>query len=167
MAGAAGALPEQLGGRPVLAPDLHLTLCFIGEVPVAALTRLPDAVAGIKAIRLRLQLTMLDCWLRSRVLCLLPQGGPELDAVADLAADLASATRAADLTVDPKPFRAHVTLARKLALREASARTWPQALPVPLPFTADGFVLMQGTGMAAGPRYETVHTWPAEAGQCT
>lgn len=164
MAGAAGALPEELGGRPVLAADLHLTLCFIGEAPAAVLPRLSAVVAGIKARRLQLQLTMLDCWLESRVLCLLPQPGPDLDAVVDLAANLASAARATALPVDPKPFRAHVTLARKLASRQAAARSWPQPLPVPLPFTANGFVLMQGTGTATGPRYEAVHAWPAEPG---
>lgn len=165
MSAAASALAEELDGRPVHAADLHLTLCFIGEVPEAAIDHLSAAVAELRTSTLRLQLPQLDCWLPSHVLCLLPQSGPDVNVVADLSARLASVSRTAGLPVDPKPFRAHVTVARKLAPRQAVARTWPQALPAPLPFTANEFVLMQGTGATNGPRYAVVRGWPADSGQ--
>lgn len=158
-----GMLPlvREAGARPVAAEDLHLTLCFLGEVPetrVQALIRAADAIVAIAA---RLSFGHIDLWPRSRVLCLLAQPDEMLQSVGELASALRQASLDAGLAPDPGPFRAHVTLARKAPAKARPDGHWPRPVPVPLTLTANGFVLMHSTGAGNGPRYGIQRSWPA------
>jgi 2'-5' RNA ligase len=82
-------------------------------------------------------------------------------AVQALARTLAATARAGGITLDDRPFRAHVTVARKVSAAASRARRWPQPLASPLPFTANGFVLMESTREPDGPRYKVIHAWPS------
>lgn len=153
------ALPlvQETGGRAIPAADLHMTLCFLGEVPAEQIAAMIDAAALIEPARIQLTLDRIDWWRRPRVLCLLP--GVEPPRLQRLAEELRMACRSIGLEPDPKPFRAHLTVARKAGPANA-ARSWPQTLPQALPFTAEGFVLMQSTGAGDGPRYAVLQAWP-------
>lgn len=159
---AAAVLPivQALDARTVTAANLHLTLAFLGEVAAETIPGLLRAAARTKPLPIRLSLTHLDCWAESRVLCLLPDDSPGLQAATRLAQGVDVAARTAGIAPDKRPFRAHVTVARKVSAA-ARARRWPEQLPVPLPFTADGFVLMESTRETEGERYRAIHAWPA------
>jgi 2'-5' RNA ligase len=155
----AQSLVRRTGGRTVAMDDLHLTLCFLGEVSSEKARQLPAAVERIKAPAIHLMLDRADAWPRARVLCLLPSPGAEVERTGKLAAALAAASHSIGLEPDDKPFRAHVTLARKLPAAAIRGAPWPVALDQPLALHADGFALMSSTGAGDAPRYKVVHAW--------
>jgi len=139
------------GARPLPAPDLHLTLCFLGEAPAA------PALALLQAMTLppppSLRFDSLDYWARSGVLCAIPHSA-DTQGIHALASDIRTGLEAAGCTFDDKPFRAHVTLARQRAPSIAQQR-WPQALAHPMTVSFDSLALLESRpGAAAGePRY--------------
>lgn len=158
---AAAPLLRELGGRAVLADDLHLTLCFIGEVEGAPLDALLTAAGRIAAPVIDLRLHRLDYWPDSRVLCLLPESRAGVETVVALAARLSAAVRAAGFAADSTRFRPHITVGRLMPSPATPARTWPQPLADSLPLTAEAFVLMGSKATTTGPRYAVHHSWRA------
>lgn len=147
---------------------LHLTLHFVGAVPRALWSRLPPALQ-VPCPPLALELGAAQAW---------PQGLVVLPALAvpeplrELHAALAAALANLGLPVEARPFRPHVTLAR----RAAGAR-----LPVagePLRWRAGGYALVnsepagyrvlarygaRGVSPAAAPRTATARSPSAPA----
>lgn len=146
------------GGRPVPAANLHVTLAFLGAVPerrIVELQQLAAAQAGECARDRPIALTFdrFDYFRRAQVLCVL---AAEDDAAAaqPLASALQDASAAAGFNPDLKPFRAHVTVARKVMRATA-----PLALrPVVWEFSA--FALVSSRTEAAGPVYSVVEFYP-------
>lgn len=162
---AAAMLPvvQEMGARPVAAADLHLTLVFLGEVTAEVIPEVRRVAAGVAPCVFKLVLTHLDWWKGAGVLCLLPDEEAATQLVPQFAQALRSTACAAGIAADAKPFRVHVTVARKASPALSRSRHWPQPLPAPLRFTADGFVLMESTAATAGSRYRAIGCWPAAA----
>jgi len=115
LASAAAAAVAASGGRAVPEANLHLTLAFLGAVEAARieeLAALGRAVAA-RASALTLDFEALERWRRARVLCA-PGTGAGAAAAGELAAVLRDATLARGFSPDLKPFRVHVTVARKV-----------------------------------------------------
>jgi 2'-5' RNA ligase len=162
---------QSCGGRAVAAPKLHVTLAFLGSVPegrVAELDRIASRVAAALAQDApgwSLSFDRLEHWARPQILVAL--GSEERDGVdfgagtraaqpaspAALALRLKEETTAAGFSPDLKPFRAHVTVARKvvhaLAPHAASAVQW----------RFDAFALVESRTHAAGPLYSVVESY--------
>lgn len=90
------------------APDkLHLTLCFIGNVPSAQ-----PVISALKAVEFNpfeLELTELGVFRN-----LLWVGTKENEELRRLVKDLRSALNHSDINYDKKPFKSHITLVRKM-----------------------------------------------------
>jgi 2'-5' RNA ligase len=94
---------------PVGAAELHLTLHFIGAVPRAALDALlPRFAAPVPAFELRFGRP--ELW-PGGLAVLVPHAVP--DALLALHATLRAALEGAALRTETRPFRPHVTLARR------------------------------------------------------
>lgn len=125
-AGAAATPPEQL----------HLTLHFIGDVPLA---RLPEVAEGL-AVPCR------RCWIgfdrAEHWGCGLAVLGAATvpPALAELHGRLAEALRALGLPVERRPWRPHVTLARR-----AAGAVLPPGGPG-ADWAVDGYALVQSAG---------------------
>lgn len=129
--------------RPTPAERLHLTLHFIGAVPRPRLAALGPALA-VPAEPFEIVLDRTVLW-SNGIAALLPATVP--DALQRLHARLAGSLDAAALPVDARPYRPHVTLARRAAgvvFGEAAAVRW----------AARGYVLAES---AAG--YHVVHRY--------
>lgn len=97
------------GAPPTRDDKLHLTLHFIGAVP---LTRLAEVAGGLQ-VPVRpfvLRLDALECW-RGGLAVLLPQAPPPR--LWQLHEELAAALRRLALPLQAQAFRPHVTLARR------------------------------------------------------
>jgi 2'-5' RNA ligase len=134
---------------------LHLTLAFLGERTAAALRGLElcaEAVAGRhRAFGLRTAgLGGFPRGEAARVLWLGLGPEPRLDA---LVADLRRTLAAAGEAFDPKPFRAHLTLAR---FRQSTDLLSFEG-PPPSPFPAARLVLFESR---PGGRYSPLRIWP-------
>jgi len=124
-------------GAALVAPaDLHLTLHFIGMVPRA---RVPELVRRLATPAPRCTLTFgrAELWPRGIAVCC-PVAWPP--ALSELHAHLADALRAAACPVEARPYRPHLTLARKAAAAVAPAS------PLALRWAVQSYTLMESHG---------------------
>lgn len=149
------------GGRAVPQTSWHVTLAFLGSVPVERLPELRAAASGVQAESFTLVLERLECFRRARVLAATPAGTPaEAEA---LATQLREQLLAADFTPDIKPFRAHLTLAREVAARVGGdvLRMMPVAL------RCVSFALVESRTECAGALYSVLESWPLYGARTT
>jgi 2'-5' RNA ligase len=118
LATATAAVVAASGGRPVAEEQLHLTLAFLGAVPgtrtaeLQALTRQAGATWPQARPTPQLSFARLAYWRKARVLVALAEADAHLTSVAEA---LRTGALEAGFSPDLKPFRAHVTVARKVA----------------------------------------------------
>ena len=156
LASAAGA--AQSGGRLIPAVNLHVTLAFLGNVEAARLPRLREVsreAADIGSGPLRLRFETLEYWPRPRILCSGAEPATSAPAFA-LADRLKQATLAAGFGPDLKPFRAHVTVARKV--EHASERQAMRRVS----WNCDSCALLASTTGAEGSVYSVVESYPLD-----
>lgn len=168
---------EALGNRRarrVPAANLHVTLAFLGEVDADFRACAEAAAARVTAAPFTLSLDRLGYWGRRGLLWAGPSAQPE--AVERLAADL-NAVLADDCGHDPdrRPFRAHVTLARKVPKMPGRMAIEPLEWPVerfvlvaselgPAPEPSNpGATGRVSQGLRGGTGYTVVGEWPLTA----
>jgi RNA 2',3'-cyclic 3'-phosphodiesterase len=142
------------GVRPMPAANFHLTLAFLGSVPVDRLSAVQDAAvrgaqaSGLDDQAIEIVLDGLDHWRQPQVLVATASETPPAAVV--LAESLKRSLIDADLSPDLKPFRVHATVARKV--RRMSVE--PHIEPVRWRFT--DFALVHSQAGPAGSVYEVV-----------
>ena len=155
---AVAPLTTQLHGQPVLPSNVHATLCFIGAVAPDRLEQLKAAARSVRGAPDELHFDALDMWEKPRILCGVTRH------VSRAAAALADAVRdavvAAEFHPDGKPFRPHLTLARKISLPLAKQFNWPREISPGFVVRYDEFVLMESRRGEHGSIYSVVESWP-------
>ena len=151
-------LAAQLGAQASPAENLHATLCFVGELEDARLDALRAAVAGLRGRPVMLCFDALEYWEAPKILC--ATSSRDSSSASELSMALGEAAVAAGFSPDIKPFRAHVTLARKISAAQAATVPWPLPLDPPLVMRAEKFVLMESRRNEAGSIYSGVDSWP-------
>lgn len=102
-------------GTPVPIQNFHFTLAFLGAVPASRTRELGELAARAAAYGrgpIDVTLDHIDYWRKSQVLC--ATSSTEAHAAAALAEHLKHEVTKNGFAPDLKPFRAHVTLARKV-----------------------------------------------------
>ena len=139
--------------RAVPPENYHLTLCFLGAVPVERLPALRDCVSALAVEPFEIELDRAGCFPEPAVAWLAPGTTPA--PLAALRARTAAALRAAGFPFDEREWHPHVTIARRC--REAPAWRGP-----PIAWRADDAVLCRSEGTDAGVRYAVIaRTVPA------
>lgn len=156
-------LVARLDGQRVPAENLHATLCFVGAVRREDLPRLTTLAAAQRARPASLRFDSLEFWHKPRVLCAIAAESATAAPAHALAASLTSAALAAGFTPDVKPFRPHLTLARKISFARASQCDWPQPLAPAVLVRCDRFVLMESRRGESGSIYSVLESWPLDA----
>ena len=151
-------LVAQLEARAVPAQNLHATLCFIGAIEEERLDALRAAAAGIRGRPVRLRFDALEYWETPKILC--ATSSRDSSEASELAIALGEAAVAAGFAPDIKPFRAHLTLARKIAAAQAATIPLPLPLEPPMVMRADKFVLMSSRRQEGVSIYSAVNSWP-------
>lgn len=140
------------GGRPVPISNLHSTLAFLGPVPEERMPQALAAAAGIKQPPFNLVFDRLEHWPKPAVLCITCTQAPP--AAAELASELWKLLAGQGFVPDPKPYRPHITIARKVvkshALGSIHAVDWP----------IEEFALVESTTAPEGAQYTVLHRWP-------
>jgi len=163
LARATARIARRCGGRPVPEANLHVTLAFLGSVPeprlkeLSAIARRTAAIFPRDGVPLTVSLEALAHWAKPQVLTVLEREEETRVApafgVEELARILTSETAAAGFSPDLKPFRAHVTVARKVArVPRASAMR-------KVHWHFDAFALVESRTLAAGPVYSVVESY--------
>ena len=112
LSGVAQALTRECGGRPSRADTLHLTLAFVGDMPPGQLDRLRVVVPALRGTAFRLVLDRVGLWRHNGIAWAAPSVIPA--PLAALRQEAQSALDLAGIPFDRRPFRPHVTLARRV-----------------------------------------------------
>ncbi len=168
------ALPEELrqrlaalqhglpGARWVAPENLHLTLCFIGEVDRRQAQDLDAALAAIRGPRFSLSLAGLGYFGTETKLRSIWVGIDPCETLKRLQAKVAQAPRHADIAQSSSKFRPHVTLGRfkaKTGERHADFIS-RHALFRAAPFAVEDFVLFSSFLSQGGAIYRAEARYP-------
>ena len=144
------ALPEH-GGRLHHPEDIHMTLVFLGAVEPERLACVERAAEAIQAGPFNLQLDQIGHWPRPRILWL---GSPEApEPLSTLVGDLQAGLADCGFKPERRPYKPHVTLARK------ARRVSPVTLEKPLQWRVREFVLAGSSLGDKPPRYQILKRW--------
>ncbi|MFG6203518.1 RNA 2',3'-cyclic phosphodiesterase [Pseudomonas retamae] len=138
-------------GKPVPADNFHLTLLFLGAVPLAQIQPVCEAAAQVRTpgAALRIALDRLQVWHRAGVLSLAPEQAPP--ALLRLVYALEQAMLPFGFEETPREFRPHLTLAREFRASEPEAGTPPEFF-----LRAERFALFE----SHKGRYRIIQDWP-------
>jgi 2'-5' RNA ligase len=139
------------GGKPVPVENLHSTLVFLGAVPENRLNQVEAAADELRGAPLEFEFDTLEHWAKPAVLSLICRQPPP--AAVELATTLAKLLLAQGFTPDPKPYRPHVTIARKVVKPHDLGRVHP------LPWRVDAISLVDSVTAPEGPRYTPLRQW--------
>lgn len=148
---AAGKALRRCGGRRTRSETIHMTLVFLGDVPLSRLEQLREAVTGITLPAFSVLMNCLGWWKHNQILWAGTDAAPEL--LSELSGQLREKLAAAGFGFDSKAFVPHVTLLRKAHCPD---REFP---PLEAEWKVRDFVLVRSTTSAAGAAYEIVDRW--------
>lgn len=144
------------GGRLMRRDTVHLTLAFVGDVPVSRLGALEAVADSIHGERFALELDRVGSWHGNRILW---TGCAQVPAALQaLAHKLDVGLRAAGFELEARAFNPHVTLLRSALRPPQVAETAPLRWPVA------SFVLVVSERDAAGAHYRMLGRWPLHEG---
>jgi 2'-5' RNA ligase len=143
------------GARAAHPLDIHLTLRFLGALSPEALHAAVSIGDALQAGGFRLRIDRAGCFPRARVLWCAPSQAP--DALFDLVARLEQTLAAHGFPPETRPYRPHLTLARKF--RMEGPLVWNE----PVIWEASEFVLARGLA-GQSPRYAATRRWPLVMG---
>lgn len=149
-------------GIAVIPPDnLHATLCFLGAVEAERLPALREAASRVHGRKVSLRFDALEYWAKPQIVCATasPAGVVGADTLARAISD---EVIAAGFSPDIKPFRAHLTLARKVRAAKAAELALPQTLQPGFVVRCENFVLMESRRGERGSIYSVVESWPLD-----
>jgi len=137
-------------GKPIRPENLHLTLAFLGNVPEKSLDCLILMANAIAFKSFDLKLDHLDIFPHARVIWAGPENEPA--ELLNLASDLHKGTLTCGIQLDPRPFKAHLTLMRK-------AKRLSEQKITPVTWSVHDFCLVSSVSNSDGVEYKVFHRW--------
>lgn len=151
LAALADSVHAECGGRQVRAANIHLTLVFVGNIAPERVAELERLAGALAAPAFEFAIDSLQYWRHNRVVF---AGMSEIPAALGTLVDgLSASLRDAGFTLETRPYRPHITLARN-AQRAPSSRVLE-----PLAWNARDFALIESRPGGAS-SYETLARWP-------
>ncbi len=139
-------------GRAISGEHVHLTLAFLGDVDASALPELRTIGDRLPHVGATIDFDVAGAWRASGVAWVAPAVVPV--PVLALHAALREALAADGFDIEARPFRPHVTLARRCVLPQPRARCSPVRWPV------DRLCLIGSQLRPEGPVYTELAAWP-------
>jgi 2'-5' RNA ligase len=135
-------------GTPVDRRNWHITLVFIGDVPEEKIPGLRSAVEVIDPGEIRLRFDTVSFWQKPKIACIHARTvPPELER---LVTSLQQAMIPFGYTPDPRVYRPHITVARKV-------RVFPETrLARPIELTWSEFELVESVSFRGEVQYHPV-----------
>lgn len=138
-------------GRPQRPDQWHVTLEFLGSVPASRVAAAREAAGQVQAGPCEIVFDAVEFWRRPEVLTLVARQLPS--PLGTLVDQLREALAARGFEPESRPFRAHMTLARKVARPVTLGAFEPLRWPV-----AD-FALVESVTDRAGSVYTPLASW--------
>lgn len=131
--------------------NLHQTLLFLGQLDQQQINALLKHTDSLHFSTIDMQFDHLSYWAEPKIFCLTSRA-PSTE-LYNLVNQLEHIAGEADIKVDVKPYRPHITLARKA--KETLA------VPIaPVRFKAEQLILMKSVSTEHGPQYQPMMHWP-------
>lgn len=146
---------RRIGGRPMAAENLHITLVFLGNVNGAQQACAEAVGDSVRAAPFELVLDRYGYFPRPQVFWLGPCAQPPM--LLGLVKDLTAGLVACGYRPEARPYHAHLTLARKVR-PPAAEFTAPG-----LTWAAAEFCLVESLSTPAGVRYPILRRWALRA----
>jgi len=137
--------------RPVHTLNLHATLVFLGQIPAERRACIESIADAVQAEPFDVDIDYLDYWFRPRILWCGPRHSPS--PLLQLVEDLEAGLEACGHQAEHRPYRMHVTLARKARPLRA------QTINPVISWRVDEFVLAASQPVQQPPRYEILKRW--------
>ncbi len=135
--------------------NVHLTLLFLGPTEPEQERCLLKMAESIKGSPISLLLERLGSWRRAQVMWSAPDTMPL--PLLNLVSRLEQGVEACGLARETRPYRPHITLARRVR-RRLQTGSHP-----PINWQAKAFQLLASVPVDGGVRYESRGLWPLEA----
>jgi 2'-5' RNA ligase len=142
-------------GRAISGEHVHLTLAFLGDVPIERLAQLRAVGDALPATGAVLDFDTLGAWRASGVAWVAPSVLPP--PLVELHASLHGALTQAEFCMESRPFRPHVTLARRCV------QPHPRSHCAPVHWPVKRLCLIGSELRAEGPRHTTLAEWALSA----
>jgi len=143
-------LVRQHPGRPMCPENLHITLTFLGNLPVTSLDCLLPMADAISFKPFKLKLDYLGIFPHARIVWAGMTTEP--DELLELAAALHSGTLACGIQLDSQPFKPHLTLLR-------GANRSPEQTIKPVNWEVNDYCLISSMNKPDGVQYKVLHRW--------
>lgn len=140
-------------GRPVDVRNLHVTLAFLGDVPVNALDSVVECVDTLEFPKFALTLDQLEYWAKPRLTCVTSSTPP--DPLMRLHGELSNKLKQQGFRTEKRQYVPHVTLVRKT---QALADAVPDAQ---ISWIVDRVELNQSELSRNGASYSALAHWDA------
>jgi 2'-5' RNA ligase len=144
-------IAASIDGRPLRPGQWHVTLEFMGQVPRERQPALRAAAEHVRQSRITIAFDRIEHWRKPQVVCLVASRVPA--GLAELVTQLRVALAEEGFATEARPFRPHVTLARKVHAATDSS------LAPPFEWQSRGFALVRSVADPAGSRYEPLDWW--------
>jgi len=141
-------------GKAVNPEKIHLTLLFLGNVPNDWIDDLIQMAQKLSLRPCKLVFNRLEHWVRPAVLCLTAEEVPA--PLAELHEGLKKGVRKLGFKTEKRPFRPHLTLARKVRKRVIARDIEPISWPV------REFTLVASCLDNNGSHYKVLDRWQAK-----
>ena len=156
LARAAVAAVAQVAGQPVPPGNLHVTLAFLGSVPAQRFAQVAAIGGQAQWQAVRLDFGRVEYWAKPKVLVAMPDAVPSAgQAIVDR---LWQGLEPLGFAREPRPWRPHLTLVRRVS------RPPPDNLAMPLVLPDAGasawrLALVDSLAGPDGPRYKPLADW--------
>jgi 2'-5' RNA ligase len=135
-----------LAGKWTDRDNWHVTLVFIGSFPGKDIAALQAAASRIQCPAISLGFERIDYWKRPKIMCLLAGFVP--NPLTDLVNSLQSVAGRFGFEPEKRPYRPHMTIARKAGFFE------PIVLAQPLTLQWSRFELVESISTPSGVQYK-------------
>jgi 2'-5' RNA ligase len=142
-------------GRSISGEHVHLTLAFLGDVPIASLPAIRAIGDGVPHTGASLAFDTLGAWRASGVAWVAPSALPPV--LGALHARLYAALTEAGFALENRPFRPHVTLARRCV------QPHPRQQSTPIHWAVRKLSLIGSELRPEGPVHTTLAEWTLAA----
>lgn len=139
-------------GRKVKPANWHITLAFLGNVPVANRACFNRIAGRMQCPPFQLHLNRLGHWPRPKVVWLAPAESPS--ELMQLQQNLSQGLQACGYQPEARPYQPHLTLLRKGVRAPNVSEIEPICMDVV------DFVLARSDSMPDGVEYQIVQRWP-------
>lgn len=137
--------------RLVKNANLHITLAFLGEVSELDQAKLIEKANSIRSGKFSLILDSIGIWEKPGILWIAPEEIPEV--LNDLVVQLQSIIKQQGLNIDERPYKPHVTIAKK-----AKQFIVPKE-KIHIPWSVKSFALVVSRSSGTGVEYHVLQEW--------